>query len=98
MKNSPARKVCGRNAVAAIGRAARVDPVAVVARAGMGPAVVVVVALAAATVVRVPVVPVAVPGVVVRALVAVAVAMIAVAVIVRNPNAARHQCWLRCPC
>ena len=97
MKNSPARKVCGRNAVAAIGRAARVDPVAVVARAGMGPAVVVVVALAAATVVRVPAVPVAVAVVVVPVLVAVVVAMIAGVATVRNPNAVRRRCWLRCP-
>ena len=98
MKNSPARKVCGRNAVAAIGRAARVDPVAVVAHAGMVPAVAVAVALAAATVVRVPAAPVAALVVVVRVLVAAAGVMIAVAVTVRNPNAVRRRCWLRCRC
>ena len=97
MKNSPARKVCGRNAVAVTGPEARAAPVAV-ARAGMVPAVAVAVALAAATVVRVPAVPVAVAVVVVPALVAVVVAMIAGAVTVRNPNAVRRRCWLRCPC
>ena len=97
MKNSPARKVCGRNAVAAIGPEARAAPEAV-AHAGMVPAVVVVVALAAATVVRVPVVPVAAPVAAVRVLVAAAVVMIAVAATVRNPNAVRRRCWPRCRC
>ena len=97
MKNSPARKVCGRNAVVATVPAARAVPVGV-ARAGMVPAVAVAVALAAATVVRVPVVPVAALVVVVRVLVAAAGVMIAVAVTVRNPNAVRRRCWLRCRC
>lgn len=96
MKNSPARKVCGRNAVVATVPAARAVPVGV-ARAGMVPAVAVAVALAAATVVRVPAVPVAVAVVVVPVLVAVVVAMIAGVATVRNPNAVRRRCWLRCP-
>ena len=97
MKNSPARKVCGRNAVAAIGPEARAAPEAV-ARAGMVPAVAAVVALAVATAVRVPVVPVAALVVAVRVRVAAAVVMIAVAVTVRIPNAVRRRCWPRCRC